>query len=125
MYCTKCGTPNEDDRSQCVSCGASLRDEPAKVTVQPVDGTLGGLIPYRNGLALTGYYLGVFSLVCGLLLGVPALILGILGLRFANRHPQAKGKAHAWTAIILGTITTLASIVGLFLLFAAIARNRP
>ena len=54
------------------------------------------IIPYKNPPALTAYYLGVFSLIpgFGLLLAVPELILGIIGLR--------KGKAHAWTGIILG-----------------------
>src|SRR5690349_5342595 len=41
----------------------------------------GGLIPYRNPRALTGYYLGVFSLIpcVSLFLGPAALILGLLG----------------------------------------------
>lgn len=64
----------------------------------------GGLIPYKNPPALTAYYLAVASLIpcIGILTGIPALILGIKGLKRANREPWIKGKAHAWIGIILG-----------------------
>ncbi len=47
-----------------------------------VDAT-GGVIPYKNPKALTAYYLGVFGLipVFGPLLAIPAIILGVLGLK--------------------------------------------
>jgi hypothetical protein len=66
----------------------------------------GGLIPYRNVPALVAYYLGVFSLIpcVGLGLGIAAVVLGALGLSKAARQPQAKGKVHAWVGIILGSI---------------------
>jgi hypothetical protein len=74
------------------------------------DAPMSGVIPYRNPPALIGYYLAVFSLIpfIGLLLAPPALICGIVGLRKGMLHPSAKGKAHAWVAIILGSLTTLA-----------------
>lgn len=64
----------------------------------------GGLIPYKNGAALTAYYLAVASLipVIGVLTGIPALILGIKGLKRAKAEPWVKGKAHAWVGIVLG-----------------------
>lgn len=67
------------------------------------------LIPTKNPCALTAYYLGVFSLIpcIGLLLAIPALILGIKGLSFYNQHPEAKGKAHALVGIIMGVLFTL------------------
>jgi len=68
-------------------------------------------IPYRNTAALAAYYLGIFSLLLGMFLGIPAIVLGILGLAKANREPRVRGKAHAWTGIILGTLTTIASLV--------------
>ena len=76
------------------------------------DGGVATLIPYRNSQALFGYYSGVASLIpaLGLIAGPTALVLGILGLRHANRHPEAKGKAHAWVAIALGTLSTLGHI---------------
>jgi hypothetical protein len=79
----------------------------------------GGLIPYKNPTALIGYYLGVFGLIpcLGLVLGPAALILGIIGLRHANRHPEARGIGHAITAIVLGTLATLGNAAVLFLAF--------
>jgi phage FluMu protein Com len=67
------------------------------------------IIPYKNGRALAAYYLGVFSLIpcLGLLLGPAALLLGILGLRYVQAHPTAKGTGHALAGVILGSLTTL------------------
>ncbi len=70
------------------------------------DDAVSTLIPYRNGLALAGYYCGVFSLIpiLGFILGPLALIFGIVGLRRVNRNPEIKGTGHAITAIVLGGI---------------------
>jgi hypothetical protein len=73
------------------------------------DGGISTLIPYTNGRALGAYYCGVFAIIpcAGLILGPIALILGVLGLRFANEHPTAKGKGHAIAGIVLGLLTTI------------------
>lgn len=67
------------------------------------------VIPYRNPLALAAYYLGIFGLVpvVGLLLAVPALVLGFLGLARCRRDVALKGKAHAWAGIVLGAASIL------------------
>ena len=64
------------------------------------------LVPTRNPAALAGYYLGVFSFIpgVGLLLGIAAIVCGILGLVAAAREPERKGQVHAWVAIVLGFI---------------------
>jgi hypothetical protein len=138
MFCYRCGAENSEDSVRCRSCGAELAVPPlggpatvphealgpgtvrlaAAPSPPPAPSERGAgptavevLIPYRNGAALTAYYLGVFSIVCGLLLGIPALVLGIMGLRRAQLHPEARGKAHAWVGIVLGSLTTLASLV--------------
>ena len=69
----------------------------------------GGVIPYKNPAALTAYYLGLFSLFpcLGLLLAIPAFILGIIGLRNRNKNPAIKGSVHAWIGIIMGGLFTL------------------
>ena len=74
---------------------------------------MGGLIPSKNPQALWAYYLGIFSLIpcLGLLLCVPAFVLGILGLRYGCLHPEAKGKIHAWVGIILGGLCTAGYII--------------
>jgi len=69
----------------------------------------GGVIPYKNLPALFAYYLGLFSLLpcIGLFLAIPALVLGIMGLRKRAANPAVKGSVHAWIGIVMGTIFTL------------------
>ncbi len=69
----------------------------------------GGVIPYKNPAALSAYYLGLFSIfpLIGLLLAVPAFVLGVIGLRARKRNPAVKGSVHAWIGIVLGFIFTL------------------
>jgi hypothetical protein len=79
----------------------------------PVQGdATGGVIPYRNAKALLAYYFGIFGLIP--ILGVPfafaAVILGILGLKFAGANPAVRGQVHAWIGIVLGA----ASLFGYF-----------
>jgi hypothetical protein len=63
---------------------------------------------FNNGLAVAAGYLGLFSLLClGPLLGIPALICGILALR----RPELGGKFRAWFGIVTGGLTILATIV--------------
>ncbi|KPK83568.1 MAG: hypothetical protein AMJ81_07950 [Phycisphaerae bacterium SM23_33] len=71
------------------------------------------MIPYKNVPALVGYYLGIFSLIpcLGVLLGIAAVVLGILGLRKAGRQPEVKGKVHAWVGIVIGGLSVLAHSV--------------
>jgi len=83
----------------------------------------GGLIPYRNPLALTGYYLAVFSLIpcVSLFLGPAALILGILGLKHARKYPSAGGSVHAIVALVLGGLTTFGTLA--FMVFLVLAAS--
>ncbi len=87
----------------------------------------GGLIPYRNPHALIAYYLGLFSLLpcVGLLLAIPALILGIMGLRARKRNPVIKGSVHAWIGIVMGSLMTLlwGSVVILMIIGAVTSRQ--
>ena len=66
----------------------------------------GGVIPYKNGTALGAYYCGVFSFipVLGCALGPVAIILGVLGVLYANKHPKAKGTGHAIFGIVAGLV---------------------
>ena len=89
---------------------------------QATSDATGGVIPYKNPQALIGYYLGVFSLIpiLGLLLGPAALILGILGFRSYLREPRKRGQAHAWVAMILGTLV----LIGHLAFFVFLVSNR-
>lgn len=79
------------------------------------------IIPASNPPALLGYYAAVFSLVpvFGLVLGPGAVALGIVGWRRYRREPRVKGAAHAWVAIILGSLTSLANWAAAALLIVA------
>lgn len=69
----------------------------------------GGVIPYKNPPALIAYYCGVFSLIpiIGIFVGIPGIILGIVGLRKRRANPPIRGAVHAWIGIILGGLTTV------------------
>jgi uncharacterized membrane protein YkvI len=86
------------------------------------------IIPGRNPMALVAYYLGVFSFIpcIGLALGIPAIILGILGISAANRNPEVQGKGHAITGLILGIITSLLwlSLLGLMFIVPWLSHHR-
>ena len=103
MFCQKCGNQMEEGSKFCPKCGSQT----ASAQTVVVD-NMGGLIP-RNALALWAYYLGIFSLLCGIT-AIPALITGILGLRYAKQHPEAKGAIHAWVGIIMGCIMILLDV---------------
>lgn len=85
-------------------------------------GGLNIIIPYKNVRALTAYYLGVFSAIpiLGMPLGFAALTLGILGLRFRRKNPEAGGAVHAWIGIVAGGIFGLANLALIILGVCAI-----
>ena len=76
------------------------------------------IIPTGNPSALIGYYLGVASLIplVGILTGLPAIILGGVGISKAQANSSAGGMGHAITAIVLGLIGVLVQ-VGIFLFY--------
>jgi hypothetical protein len=78
---------------------------------RPSDGeeVVSTLIPYKNPRALAGYYTSIFGLLpfLGVILAPIALFLGISGLRYVRRHPDAHGTAHAIVAVVLGSISLL------------------
>jgi len=69
--------------------------------------------PRENARAWIAYCLGVASVIppFGALVGFPALVLGISGLRFLRRHPEVDGRFHAWMGIILGGVFGLGYLV--------------
>lgn len=75
----------------------------------------GGVIPYKNGPALTSYYLAVASLIpCfGLLTGIPAFFLGLKGLKKVKAEPWVRGSAHAWIGIVAGGGMALLNLIGI------------
>jgi len=68
-----------------------------------------------NGMAVAALVCGIISFFClGLLLGIPAVVLGFLGLN-KSKELGGTGKGQAIAGIVLGGLATLWSI-GFFLL---------
>jgi hypothetical protein len=69
------------------------------------------IIPYKNPRALASYYMSFFTLipVIGIIIGLAAIILGVLGLRYTGAHRKAKGTAHSLIGICLSTICIVAN----------------
>ena len=66
---------------------------------------------------------GVFGLIpCAAILGPAALLLGILGLLYVGRNPQAKGTGHAIAGIVLGAIEALVHLTVLIVMLIGAAR---
>ena len=79
--------------------------------VAPTPTSRSAMIPTGNPTALIGYYFAVASFIPGLFfLGWIAIVLGIIGLRRVAKYPEAKGRAHAWVAIIGGLLFPIASV---------------
>jgi hypothetical protein len=94
---------------------------------RPETDATGGLIPYKNPKALTAYYTGVFGLIsivlCLGIFGVVPIVFGVMGLKYAKKHPEARGQGHAITGIVLGIIEVLCFLgVIVFAIVSAIAR---
>lgn len=85
--------------------------------------TLGGLIPTGNPKALLSYYIGLFSILCGVLMGPVAIFLGVHGLKLFREHPEVKGNIHSWVGIICGTISTLLWLFFLIGILTALSRT--
>lgn len=98
----------------------------------------GAIIPYRNGMALAGYYcafggliaiLGSLALAAALapninaaliltlmyggggIFGLLAIVFGSLGCIKASRNPDARGTAHAIIGIVLGGLELIALVL--------------
>jgi hypothetical protein len=100
-------------------------DEPERPAT-PAD-PLATVVPYKNPQALTSYYLGLFSIipVIGLGLGIAALVLGTRGFKFQKEFPESKGKAHAGIGIGCGTIGLLFNLLIVVGIIAAVLQRPP
>lgn len=115
MFCQSCGKEIPDNSAACVFCGQQQNATAQAAFVNRPNGVM--YFP-KNGKAITSYYLGLFSFLC-CVLGIPAIILGILGICHANQHPEAKGKGHAIAGLIMGSITTFGFLFVLLFLIVA------
>ena len=107
MYCTNCGTLNDDNNFRCTKCGRIVQKIAAPVVVSdPADSAaMRMLLPIgRSGLAIAAGYAGLF---CLLIVPAPiALVLGILAVRDLRAHPEKHGMGRAVFGIVAGALGT-------------------
>lgn len=65
VYCTKCGTENDDDALVCRNCGASIKPPPYKVYRRRRDDDIcfGG----QRGVPVWGIIFGIFIILAGVI----------------------------------------------------------
>lgn len=104
--------------------GASAPPPVLQPSPAPGGDTVSKIIPYRNVPALAGYYCAVFALIpfLGIILGLIAFVLGLIGLRCARQNPAAGGKVHAWIGIILGGLCGFGYLALVLMLIGAVNR---
>ena len=122
----RCGqqfhTPDENAgrRANCPECGRELVIPKA---TEPLEGDVLGLDPIASvvsGNAITSVCLGLLSLGCLVLAGLPAIVFGWLGLRdITQGHGRVRGTWLAVTGIVLGVVGCLLTIALLIPAFHA------
>jgi hypothetical protein len=84
-----------------------------------------GRAPVTSGKAIASLILGLLSFVFCCLAGIPAIVLGALGVSQINRsNGQVKGSGLAITGIVLGSIGTISVILLPALLLPAVQAAR-
>jgi hypothetical protein len=105
MFCTKCGSPNDDNNFRCVKCGNVIQKQ---VVVDDMgdSSAMRMLLPVgRSGLAIAAGYAGLFAL---LIAPAPlALVLGLLAIRDIKLNPKKHGMGRAVFATVIGAIGTV------------------
>ena len=108
MYCSKCGTQNDNNAFRCIKCGEIIQPIPVQPQPKAIDDSpvMRMLLPVgRSGLAIAAGYAGLFSVF-----GFPApiaLILGILAIIDIKKHPKKHGMGRAIFAVIMGGLFSI------------------
>jgi prepilin-type processing-associated H-X9-DG protein len=106
---------NAGGRSQCPACGRDLIIPKAEfdpdATTPPI---LEEFTPRTSGKAIASLVLGILSLFCTFFTGLPAIILGALGLSEIGKMPSVvRGKGMAIAGIVLGAVGSTLSIIAI------------
>lgn len=120
MFCIRCGHENAAEANVCTHCGQPLTAQAAQFPGEaPSAGAPTGEAP-TDGKATASLVLGLLSLVCGLLAGIPAIILGHISLSNIKKSGgRLKGEGIALAGLIMGYISLVA--IPFILIIAAIA----
>ena len=141
-FCPSCGQEITEEGTFCINCGYNLsqlnqvQDE-VQVQVQNPNPNQNNynnnnfngnynqnvqMVPtYTNGMAITGFVLGIVSLLCCCytsILAVVGIVFAIVGLNNANTHGGI-GKGFAIAGIVLNSISILIAFIYIAIFFVA------
>ena len=119
---------NAGRRARCPDCGNELLIPKASVGGEFGDDVdlapVQGLPPETSGKAIASLVLGLCSFVCTFVTGIPAVILGALGLVDIERgRGRVKGKGMAIAGIVLGALGSTMILIALLLPAVQAARE--
>ena len=118
MYCSKCGTKNEDSASFCYSCGAPLQTIAAPAHVAPVvqpniaappvavPSSGPAYVPRQTKPYRAEYAMGLTSAIIGIVMGIFLVIMSVLEI-----SGEFYFDGYAEVLIILATLFCIASVV--------------
>jgi prepilin-type processing-associated H-X9-DG protein len=133
----ECGTEfqtsddNAGRRARCPDCGRDLIIPPPGTPAEKPMAPHGAMEiapageERTSGKAITSLVLGICSFFCCLFTGLPAVIVGILGLNdIRASHGRVKGEGMAITGMVLGILGCFASLILPALLLPAVQAAR-
>lgn len=113
--CPECGVRLPADLRAALQHEAESKVDESGEELLPKRTGFTRFVPPRNGRALIGYYFAIASLIpiLGVVLGPIAVFNGVEGIRHARRFPEHGGGAHGIVAVTLGSVTTVANLLGM------------
>ncbi|HMB07398.1 MAG TPA: DUF1559 domain-containing protein [Isosphaeraceae bacterium] len=108
---------NAGRRARCTDCGRELIIPKADVNPDDAPALLEAVEPRTSGKAIASLVLGLMSLLCTIFTGIPAIILGILGIVDIDRSRGGlRGKGMAIAGVTCGALgATLVFMIALLL----------
>jgi prepilin-type processing-associated H-X9-DG protein len=115
---------NVGRRARCPDCGRELIIPKGDADPYDAPTLLEAVEPRTSGKAIASLVLGLLSLFCTLFTGIPAIILGALGLSdIARSKGRLQGKGMATAGIILGGLGSTLVMIALLLPAVQAARE--
>jgi hypothetical protein len=120
MRCPSCATEHPAETPTCSNCGKKLLKSSRRR--QPVVNDKYSLLTSRvpaNRTAVLAYRCASYGLLpgVGLVLGLAAIVLGILGYRHFKAAPETRGASHSVAAVVLGAMEVVSNGAGVIFLW--------
>src|SRR5215813_9546938 len=125
IFCSTCGTRLRADAAFCSSCGQVLQS-PGQ---PPMPGVMTSGTAYTttesSSKAIASMILGILSLFCSIIAGIPAIILGHLSLSQVKKSGgRISGEGMAMTGLILGYVSVAVAPLLLMIAIPNLMRSR-